>query len=150
MALKTLGHGGSHDYSTEGDSGIVAEINITPLTDIFLVLLIIFMVTSSVMSQLGVDVSLPKASNATAQAQPEGVIVTLLPGGEIRVNQDQIQAGDYAALEDKLKKAFAGVESRLVILEGDRKSFLGSAIEVMDHARKAGANRFAIATSPES
>jgi biopolymer transport protein ExbD len=78
------------------------------------------------------------------------VIVTLLPGGEIRVNQDQIQAGDYAALEDKLKKAFAGVESRLVILEGDRKSFLGSAIEVMDHARKAGANRFAIATSPES
>lgn len=144
MALKTLGSG------AEEDSGIVAEINITPLTDIFLVLLIIFMVTSSVMSQLGVEVNLPRASHAAVQAQPEGVIVTLLPTGDLRVNQAQITQGDYARLEEKLKEAFKKTSSHLVILEGDRKAFLGSAIEVMDHATRAGAKRFAIATSEKN
>src|SRR3954451_9897222 len=85
------------------EGGIVAEINITPLTDIFLVLLIIFMVTSSVMSQLGVDVNLPKASSATSQSQPEGIIVTLMPDGKIRVNEQSLAPGDYAAFETALK-----------------------------------------------
>ena len=128
----------------------MAEINITPLTDIFLVLLIIFMVTSSVMSQLGVDVSLPQASSATAQAQAEGVIVTLLPGGAVKVNQSAIGAGDMGTFESTLKGAFGKTASRLVILEGDRQALLGSAIEIMDHARRAGAEKFAIATAPDT
>jgi biopolymer transport protein ExbD len=145
MALRTIaGDGG------ESDAGIVAEINITPLTDIFLVLLIIFMVTSSVMTQMGVDVKLPAASNATAQSQPEGVIVTLLPGGEMRVGEQPVKAGEYGVFEDALKARFGKTSSKLVIIEGDRQAFLGSAIEVMDHARKAGAEQFAIATAPES
>lgn len=151
MALKPS-HGSHGDADAEfiEGGGIIAEINITPLTDIFLVLLIIFMVTSSVMSQMGVNVNLPQASNATAQAQPEGVIVTLLPGGGLRVNSDAVGAGDYGSMEGALKRAFSKTGSRLVILEGDRQAFLGSAIEVMDHARKAGAEKFAIATSPEA
>ena len=131
------------------DSSIVAEINITPLTDIFLVLLIIFMVTSSVMTQVGVGVDLPSASSATSQAQPEGVIVTLLPGGRVLINQKEVAGGSYTQFEKSLKEVFHQTSSRLVILEGDRQAFLGSAIEVMDHARKAGAERFAIATSPD-
>lgn len=145
MALKTLGHGES-----EGDSGIVAEINITPLTDIFLVLLIIFMVTSSAMTQMGVDVNLPQATHATAQSQPEGIIVTLLPNGGLKVNQKEVAAGNWDSLEKFLKEAFTQTRSRLVILEGDRQAFLGSAIEVMEHSRRAGADKFAIATSLDS
>src|SRR5581483_9621023 len=101
----------------------MAEINITPLTDIFLVLLIIFMVTSSVMSQMGVDVNLPQASNATAQSQPEGVIVTLLPGGAIKINSQSVPSGDFEAFENGLRNAFGATKSRLVILEGDRQAF---------------------------
>lgn len=145
MAIKTIGSGDSG----ESDPGIVAEINITPLTDIFLVLLIIFMVTSSVMSQMGVDVNLPQASNATSQSQPEGVIVTLLPGGALKINATPVPSGNYDRFESVLKETFAKTTSRLVILEGDRQAFLGSAIEVMDAARRAGAQKFAIATSPE-
>ena len=148
MALKTHGSRGDGDGS-EADQGIVAEINITPLTDIFLVLLIIFMVTSSAMSQLGVNVNLPHASQATSESQPEGVIVSLLPGGALRVNDQALAKGDYDSFEKILKTSFEKNTSRLVILEGDRQAFLGSAIEVMDHARKAGADRFAIATAPE-
>lgn len=142
MALKTLGHADE----TELEGSIMAEINITPLTDIFLVLLIIFMVTSSVMSQSAVDVHLPQASQATSQAQPEGVIISLLPGGGMRVNERKLAAGQYQEMEAALKKSFTLTRSRLVILEGDKQAFLGSAIEVMDHARLAGAEKFAIAT----
>lgn len=150
MAVKILGSSAAHsDGMDEGDAPIMAEINITPLTDIFLVLLIIFMVTSSVMSQMGVDVKLPQASAATAQSQAEGLIVTLLAGGAVKVNQLAIAAGDFGTLESAVKKAFESTSSRLVILEGDREAMLGSAIQVMDHARKAGADRFAIATAPD-
>jgi biopolymer transport protein ExbD len=145
MAFKT---GGNSDSDESG--GIVAEINITPLTDIFLVLLIIFMVTSSAMSQMGVDVNLPQASSASSQSQPEGVIITLMSGGRMRVNQKEVSSGNYTEMESVLKKAFGQSKSKLVILEGDRQAFLGSAIEVMDHARKAGADKFAIATSMET
>jgi biopolymer transport protein ExbD len=144
MAMKTMGS------EADAEGSIMAEINITPLTDIFLVLLIIFMVTSSVMSQIGVDVNLPNASSATSQSQPEGVIVTLLPGGQIQVNSQSVPTGDFGAFEKLLTGAFQHTKSRLVILEGDRQAFLGSAIQVMDHSRKAGADKFAIATSPES
>ncbi len=145
MAFKGLGSGDD----SESAGAIMAEINITPLTDIFLVLLIIFMVTSSVMSQMGVDVNLPSASQATAQAQPEGVIVTLLPAGGIRINQKEVPGGDLAQFETALKEVFTRTKARLVIIEGDRQAFLGSAIQVMDRARQAGASQFAIATQPE-
>ncbi len=145
MAIK-VGTAGEHGDET-GD--IVAEINITPLTDVFLVLLIIFMVTSSAMSQMGVDVSLPQASSATSQAEAQGVIVTLLPAGGMKVNGTDVGKSDPGALEGALKQAFDKTKSRLVILEGDRQAFLGNAIEVMDRARKAGASQFAIATAPE-
>jgi biopolymer transport protein ExbD len=133
----------------DSDGSIVAEINITPLTDIFLVLLIIFMVTSSVMTQSGVGVDLPQASQETSQAQPDGVIITLLPGAKVMVNQTEVAQGNWDVLETLVREAFTQSKSKLVILEGDRQAFLGSAIEVMDHARKAGAERFAIATSPD-
>ncbi len=139
--------GGGAGGTDDEESAIFAEINITPLTDIFLVLLIIFMVTSSVMSQMGVDVKLPKASGATSEAQPEGVVVTLLPGGALKINGQDVGKGPE--FEGWIKAAFAKTNSRLVILEGDREAFLGSAIEVMDRAKKAGAEKFAIATQPE-
>ncbi len=144
MAIRLGGSGGGPESE---EAEINAEINITPLTDIFLVLLIIFMVTSSVMSNTGVDVNLPQASPQTSTTQPEGVVVTLLPAGKMMVNGQSIGANDFGSLEASLKKAFGMTSSRLVILEGDRQSFLGSAIEVMDTARKAGAEKFAIATS---
>ncbi len=132
------------------ESAIIAEINITPLTDIFLILLIIFMVTSSVLSHPGVDIQLPQASSSSAQVQPEGVILTLLPQGRLRLNQNEVAVEDFDKWEGMLGDAFKQTSSRLVILEGDRQTFLGSAIEVMDHARRAGAEKFAIATSPEA
>ena len=63
---------------------IVAEINVTPLTDVFLVLLIIFMITTSAMVRPAADVDLPKA--AESEDQPKGVLVTMTPAHEVFVN----------------------------------------------------------------
>ncbi len=131
----------------EPEAAIVAEINITPLTDVFLVLLIIFMVTSSAIMTQGVGVELPKASTALSQEQPDGVVVSLLARGQLKVNEVEVQAGDFAGFTQALKAAFLQTPSRLVVLQGDRQAFLGAAIEVMDHARLAGAQQFAIATT---
>ncbi len=141
------GSGGGGKYEDEAPP-IVAEINITPLTDIFLVLLIIFMVTSSVMTQSGVDVQLPSVAQKSQSAQPEGVIVTLMPSGGMKVNGQSLgnSAGDLSQLKSALEQAFSKTSSRLVILEGDREAFLGSVMGVMDEARAAGADKFAIAT----
>ena len=129
---------------------IVAEINITPLVDVFLVLLIIFMVTSSVMSQMGMEVNLPKASAGSSDAQPDGVIITFLAGGKILLNGKEVSSTDISNLEKRLRETIGQSKTKTVILEGDRQAFLGSAIQIMDVAKRAGASQFAIATALES
>ena len=147
MALKPM-ESASESGAEEADA-ILSEINITPLVDIFLVLLIIFMVTSSVLSQLGVDVSLPSAPSAsTSQESQEAVIVTLSAdsSGGVKVNGQAIRGSIATALEPALRAAFAQTKSRGVVLEGDQRAFLGQAVEVMEHAKRAGALQFSIAT----
>ena len=129
--------------SNEEDStdGVVAEINITPLTDVFLVLLIIFMVTTSVIQNQGKNVDLPGA--AVSDATPQGVTVTVQPGGEMMVNDTNVTEGTlYAALENALKDS----RDKIVILRGDKKVLLGQAVNILDLAQKAGAKSIAIAT----
>jgi biopolymer transport protein TolR len=122
--------------------GIVAEINVTPLTDVFLVLLIIFMITTSAMMKpQGVD--LPQ-SNAEEQEQ-KGVIVTMTPSHEIFVN-DRPVAGDDGSLATVLKDALGRSNEKVVILAGDRQVVLGEVVRVLGLAKEAGAKGFALAS----
>ena len=125
------------------DDGVVAEINVTPLTDVFLVLLIIFMVTSSVVANQSKQVDLPGAE--ISDTTPQGVTVTVEQGGAILVNdvptaEDQLFAALEAALKDTREK--------LVILRGDKKVLLGQAVNILDLAQRAGATGIALATKP--
>jgi len=138
MAIHSLPSAGE-----EVGDDIVAEINITPLTDIFLVLLIIFMVTTSVISAQGKDVDLP--SSAVASATPSGVNVTVTADGEIQVEDQVVQE---AALEATLRAALERSKDKVVVLRGDRKVLLGEAVNILDVAQKAGAAGIALATKP--
>jgi biopolymer transport protein ExbD len=131
----------SADEATGDD--IVAEINITPLTDIFLVLLIIFMVTTSVISTQGKDVDLP--SSALADATPQGVSVTVTAEGLIQVNDTVVKSEE---LPLALKAALEKQREKIVILRGDRKVLLGEAVNILDVAQQAGAQGIALATRP--
>jgi biopolymer transport protein ExbD len=131
----------SADEMTGDD--IVAEINITPLTDIFLVLLIIFMVTSSVISSQGKEVDLP--SSAIASETPAGVTVTLTSADEIAVDGTVVTSEQ---LKPALEAALAKAKDKIVILRGDREVVLGAAVNVLDVAQEAGAKGIALATKP--
>ncbi len=133
----------SYQPDVEGDDAIVAEINITPLTDVFLVLLIIFMVTTSVVASQGKQVDLPGAD--VSDTTPQGVTVTVSPDGEMLVNDLPVtEAGLYPALE----AALASSREKLVILRGDKKVLLGQAVNILDLAQQAGATGIALATKP--
>jgi biopolymer transport protein ExbD len=129
---------------SEDSSDIVAEINITPLTDIFLVLLIIFMITSSAMIESGGKVNLPKA--VATQTEARGTTVTLTPKREIYVNQKKVSE---ETLEAALREALSVSPDKLVILRGDRDVLLGETVKVMSIVKRAGASEIAIAAEVE-
>ena len=127
----------------DGDAEIVAEINVTPLTDIFLVLLIIFMVTSTALTQQGTKVNLPRTG--TGGAEPSGLTVTATADQRVEVNGVAVPIdGLRAALE----AAFVNRPDRNVILQGDRSVVLEHAVQILTIAKEAGAEKIAIATAP--
>jgi biopolymer transport protein ExbD len=137
MAMGSLG-------SNDDVSGIVAEINITPLTDIFLVLLIIFMITSSAMIESGGKINLPKA--VATKSESRGTTVTLTPKHEIYVNQKKVNEEN---LEPALKDALNTSVDKTVILRGDRDVLFGDTVKVMSIIKRAGASEIAIAAEAE-
>jgi biopolymer transport protein ExbD len=122
---------------------IVAEINVTPLTDVFLVLLIIFMITTSAMVKPAADVDLPKA--AADEEESRGVMVTMTPSREVYVNERPVGADD-ATLAAALKDALEHSSEKVVILAGDRQVVLGEVVRVLGLAKEAGASGFALAS----
>jgi len=122
---------------------IVAEINVTPLTDVFLVLLIIFMITTSAMVRPAADVDLPKA--AESEDQPKGVLVTMTPAHEVFVNERPVPSDD-ASLASVLRDTLARSPDKVVVLAGDRSVVLGEVVRVLGLAKEAGATGFALAS----
>ena len=130
---------------SDDNSEIFAEINITPLTDIFLVLLIIFMITSSAMIESGGRINLPKA--VATRSESRGTTVTLTPKHEIFVNQKKVSED---GLEKTLQEALSISPDKTVILRGDRDVLLGDTVKVMSIIKRAGATEIAIAAETES
>jgi biopolymer transport protein ExbD len=118
----------------------MSEINITPLTDIFLVLLIIFMVSSAAMIDSGAKISLPEVDSTTAQ--PREITVTVTSAEEIYVNS---QPTSMDQIEEVLRGLISGKPDVPVVLEGDRQVLFGEAVKILSLAQKAGASQVAIA-----
>jgi len=135
-----------------GSESVVAEINITPLTDVFLVLLIIFMVTSTALveseaaSRSGMKVVLPKANAAGPVSQRRSdPVLTVTKGNEIYLGAKKIDPKD---LEAEIHKALQDVGSETLLIRGDKNVLLGSAVDIMSTAKRAGASHIAILTAP--
>jgi biopolymer transport protein ExbD len=135
------------DEEGDGSSGLFAEINITPLTDIFLVLLIIFMVSSSVMvetaSREGVKVNLPKGATKDIDPGAKSLVVSITKAGAIMVSGQPVQESD---LRNLFKSAVAKDASTQVIIEADEGVTHGTVVHVMEIAKDSGLVRLAIAT----
>ena len=122
-----------------GSGGVFADINITPLTDIFLVLLIIFMVTTSVTVESAAHVDLPLAENTSPENK--GVIVTYTSQHELFVNSKDVPERE---LVTSLREALVKIHPKMVVFQGDRKVLLGDMVRILNTAKAAGATTIAI------
>jgi biopolymer transport protein ExbD len=131
----------------EGEGGLFAEINITPLTDIFLVLLIIFMVTSSVMAESGtrsgVAVNLPKGAAKDISAGQGDVTVAVTAEGKLVVDGKALEPDQLRA---RLEEAFKKDPEAQVVVQADEVTHHGRVVGVMELAKSVGLRRLAIAT----
>lgn len=135
MAVFSLGE------EVEEGEGVIAEINITPLTDIFLVLLIIFMVTSSTFLQQGMEVNLPTAGSTSDQAA--GLTITVARGDRLFLEQRQVSLG---LLPAALRQILRQRKNQALMLIADQEVDLGRVISILDIARREGVRDIAIAT----
>jgi biopolymer transport protein TolR len=120
----------------------LSEINVTPLVDVMLVLLIIFMITAPMLQQ-GVDVNLPREVAGNIDPTQERVIITLGKNDRIYLNDRRI---DMAELEQQLRQV-AGL-SKEVFLRADKDIPYGLVVKLMAMAKKAGIERLGIVTNP--
>src|SRR6266576_3791235 len=119
-----------------GSKGIKNEINVTPLVDVVLVLLIIFMVITP-MLQRGKDVHLPKANNPEKEAKEgDPLIVSVTTDRKIWIEANSV---DEANFETKISEFLDKDPQRKMLLKGDESLVLGDVRKVMDHLKKAGA-----------
>ena len=121
----------------------LAEINIIPLVDVVLVLLLIFMLTAPMMYR-GIDVNLPKAA-ARPTAVEERMILTVTKDRTLYLNDKPVS---LAQLETQLRDTFKGRTDRTLYLKADAGLAYGAVVETMDRVRRAGVERLGMVTEP--
>ncbi len=128
--------------STEGR--IIAEINITPLTDVMLVLLVIFMVTTPLIMNESFKIKLPTALSGTTETEL-GITVVVSKTGQVELNGSIVKMKELKAA---LKKELKGGGTKTVLLKADGKTRHEVVVKVLDIAKEAGASKLSIATEP--
>jgi len=112
---------------------LVSDINVTPLVDVVLVLLIIFMVTAP-MLQMGIDVNLPKVEASPVDVAEEKLVLTVNNKNEIFINAHKTSLAD---LGSKLENIFKTKIEKEVFLRADKEVPYGYVVQVMSEVRKA-------------
>lgn len=125
------------------DDEIVSGINVTPLVDVCLVLVIIFMVTAPLMSDPVIKVELPRAATREGEERDK-VTITLSKDGECAIDHKIYKSLDE--MNEDLKVKLALSESKLVILRADKEALHGRLTDLMAKAKEAGAQSLTIAT----
>ncbi|MCP5463761.1 MAG: protein TolR [Deltaproteobacteria bacterium] len=127
----------------------LSEINIIPLVDIMLVLLIIFMVTAPMMQE-GIDINLPEVSAEAVDVAEEDFILSVARDGEIYLNEDKDQKFAVNSIEPRLMEAFKDKPKKILYLKADNTIRYGYIMEVMAACRRAGVEQIGMITqTPE-
>ena len=133
-------------FSGGGDRQMMSEINVTPLVDVMLVLLIIFMVTAPMMMQ-GMEVDLPQVDTGPIKTEEEQVVVTLNADGDIFLDEFKVPLTDLGL---KIKRIMEVKKTETVYLRADKDIPYGQVAQVMAEVRAAGVPNLGLVTEPES
>jgi biopolymer transport protein TolR len=134
------------DAGTEGVGrvrGSLAEINVVPLVDVVLVLLLIFMLTAPMMYR-GIDVNLPKTSGKPTAIE-ERLVLTISKDRLIFLND---RALPLATLEPRLRELLRDRGDKTIFIKADKELAYGYVVETMDRVRRAGVDRVGMVTEP--
>jgi biopolymer transport protein TolR len=121
--------------------GIVSEMNVVPLIDILLVLLVIFMIIPH--TQVGLDTKLPQASQTIATPEPDVVVVEVLDDGTLRINQEPVE---WDTLRSRLEEVFKMRASRVAFVRGEEQVNFEEVARVIDIMRAAGVTSVGLLT----
>ena len=124
----------------------MSEINITPFTDVVLVLLIIFMVTTPLIMQAGIPIKLPK-TQTVSDVSDAGLTIVVTKDDKIYFNDVEI---NKEHLENTLKNRVLNDPNVLIIIKADAMAYHGRIVEILDMAKSVGVKRLAIATEAKS
>lgn len=134
MAFNAPKKGGSSLYQP------LSDINVTPLVDVMLVLLIVFMITAPMLAA-GVKVNLPQAKAAQPLKPKEPVVITVSKDGKSHVNADEVP---LELLVATVKAKLAGEEEHVIHIRGDKEAAYGDVVAVMDLLASNGMTKLAI------
>lgn len=123
----------------------LAEINIVPMVDIMLVLLIIFMVTAP-MLQEGIDIDLPEVSAASVESSDKNVVLTIDEDGQIFINENIKNKFSIISIEDKLMALYKDRPEKVLYLKADQSVKYGYVVEIMAACRRAGIEKIGMIT----
>ncbi len=124
--------------------GFMSDINVTPLVDVMLVLLIIFMVTAPMMMQ-GVSVNLPKTTTKYMKTEDEPMLLTINKKQEVFLENRRIGMKN---LEIKIKKIFENRRHKEILLRADKDVPYGLVVQVMASVKRAGVSKLGMVTEP--
>ena len=122
--------------STGGGGGLTNEINVTPMIDVLLVLLIIFMMAIPMLRKaIDVQIPDPTPTEAVPQSNSDQIVLQVLPGGKFKVNSEDVAE---ANLHNFLKDVYDGRPSKIIFVKGDPTVKYQEVVHAMDVARGAG------------
>jgi biopolymer transport protein TolR len=128
-----------------GRKRLVSEINVTPLVDVMLVLLIIFMVTAPMMTQ-GLDVDLPETTTKSLRQEEDPIVVTIDKEGKISLDRHEVSR---KILYQELSGLAEAQKEKPIYLKADRAVAYGVVVKIMADIKKAGFDKLGMITQPE-
>lgn len=121
------------------------EINLIPMIDVLLVILIFLMITTTYSKFAGLEINLPTADAQAQQDKPNEIDVVVMASGSVMINKSPVSGG-VEAIAQSLRSAAAGAAEPVIVINADAKAAHQNVIDVMQAARNAGLTHISFAT----
>ena len=122
------------------------EINLIPMIDVLLVIIIFLMLTTTYAKFSGIEINLPTADSSKQAEQPNEVNVAVTAGGQVLVNKAPLAAADVRSISEALRRAAGERKDPLIVINADAKATHQSVVDIMQAAQAAGYPHISFAT----